>query len=411
MLAILVKWDRVSQGDRIRYTLFFRTFSRPRRLFPLPEQSEHNGCSSKGKVSPYDSKEIPVNKVIACLIAVVAALIVALALLNRQLTPPTAPAPAVSSSQPSSAKLPDLPDIGGSREPAAAAPEVTGTGKTLPPLPDSLEIGDPGIHRAPISNTTVTDGEGATAPSPTTDQASEPASSGTLPPAGTQTDSTSEPQQASAGSESAPAQASAEPEPAPAQASTEEKTQEPDIPTKPGKTAQAAPAVQQKPRPAAAQTSAQREKKDTAAKHEQPAQKAQKQPREKPARERAQAAKAEKPAEKAAAGTNESAQDTRRTGRVTVLTRNGGATVRLSASDEITYKHMILTQPDRFVIDLTGRWDVSTDAIPSNPLVTNIRLGRFKNRTRVVIDMTSQPRNAKVNLSKNRCRLDVRVDR
>lgn len=351
------------------------------------------------------------NKVIACLIAVVAALIVALVLLNRQLTPPTAPAPAVSSSQPSSAKLPDLPDISGSREPAAAAPEVTGTGKTLPPLPDSLEIGDPGIHRAPISNTTVTDGEGATVPSPTTDQASEPASSGTLPPAGTQTDSTSEPQQASAGSESAPAQASAEPEPAPAQASTEEKTQEPDIPTKPGKTAQAAPAVQQKPRPAAAQTSAQREKKDTAAKHEQPAQKAQKQPREKPARERAQAAKAEKPAEKAAAGTNESAQDTRRTGRVTVLTRNGGATVRLSASDEITYKHMILTQPDRFVIDLTGRWDVSTDAIPSNPLVTNIRLGRFKNRTRVVIDMTSQPRNAKVNLSKNRCRLDVRVDR
>ncbi len=411
MLAILVKWDRVSQGGRIRYTLFFRTFSRPRRLFPLPEQSEHNGCSSKGKVSPYDSKEIPVNKVIACLIAVVAALIVALVLLNRQLTPPTAPAPAVSSSQPSSAKLPDLPDIGGSREPAAAAPEVTGTGKTLPPLPDSLEIGDPGIHRAPISNTTVTDGEGATVPSPTTDQASEPASSGTVPPAGTQTDSTSEPQQASAGSESAPAQASAEPEPAPAQASTEEKTQEPDIPTKPGKTAQAAPAVQQKPRPAAAQTSAQREKKDTAAKHEQPAQKAQKQPREKPARERAQAAKAEKPAEKAAAGTNESAQDTRRTGRVTVLTRNGGATVRLSASDEITYKHMILTQPDRFVIDLTGRWDVSTDAIPSNPLVTNIRLGRFKNRTRVVIDMTSQPRNAKVNLSKNRCRLDVRVDR
>lgn len=400
MLAILVKWDRVSQGGRIRYTLFFRTFSRPRRLFPLPEQSEHNGCSSKGKVSPYDSKEIPVNKVIACLIAVVAALIVALVLLNRQLTPPTAPAPAVSSSQPSSAKLPDLPDIGGSREPAAAAPEVTGTGKTLPPLPDSLEIGDPGIHRASISNTTVTDGEGAPASSPTTDQASEPASSGTVPPAGTQTDSTSEPQQASAGSESAPAQAS-----------TEEKTQEPDIPTKPGKTAQAAPAVQQKPRPAAAQTSAQREKKDTAAKHEQPAQKAQKQPREKPARERAQAAKAEKPAEKAAAGTNESAQDTRRTGRVTVLTRNGGATVRLSASDEITYKHMILTQPDRFVIDLTGRWDVSTDAIPSNPLVTNIRLGRFKNRTRVVIDMTSQPRNARVNLSKNRCRLDVRVDR
>lgn len=411
MLAILVKWDRVSQGGRIRYTLFFRTFSRPRRLFPLLEQSEHNGCSSKEKVSPYDSKEIPVNKVIACLIAVVAALIVALVLLNRQLTPPTAPAPAVSSSQPSSAKLPDLPDIGGSREPAAAAPEVTGTGKTLPPLPDSLEIGDPGIHRAPISNTTVTDGEGAPAPSPTTDQASEPASSGTVPPAGTQTDSTSEPQQASAGSESAPAQASAEPEPAPAQASTEEKTQEPDIPTKPGKPAQAAPAVQQKPRPAAAQTSAQREKKDTAAKHEQPAQKAQKQPREKPARERAQAAKAEKPAEKAAAGTNESAQDTRRTGRVTVLTRNGGATVRLSASDEITYKHMILTQPDRFVIDLTGRWDVSTDAIPSNPLVTNIRLGRFKNRTRVVIDMTSQPRNARVNLSKNRCRLDVRVDR
>ena len=233
MLAILVKWDRVSQGGRIRYTLFFRTFSRPRRLFPLLEQSEHNGCSSKGKVSPYDSKEIPVNKVIACLIAVVAALIVALVLLNRQLTPPTAPAPAVSSSQPSSAKLPDLPDIGGSREPAAAAPEVTGTGKTLPPLPDSLEIGDPGIHRAPISNTTVTDGEGAPAPSPTTDQASEPASSGTVPPAGTQTDSTSEPQQASAGSESAPAQASAEPEPAPAQASTEEKTQEPDIPTKP----------------------------------------------------------------------------------------------------------------------------------------------------------------------------------
>ena len=401
MLAILVKWDRVSQGDRIRYTLFFRTFSRQQRLFLLPEQSEHNDCSSKGKVSPYDSKEIPVNKVIACLIAVVAALIVALVLLNRQLTPPTAPAPAVSSSQPSSAKLPDLPDIGGSREPAAAAPEVTGTGKTLPPLPDSLEIGDPGIHRAPISNTTVTDGEGAPAPSPTTDQASETASSGSVPAAGTQTDNASEPQQTSAGSE-----------PAPSQMAPEEKTQTTDIPSKPEKAAQAVPAVQQKPHPAAAQASVQREKKDTAAKHEQLAQKVQKQPREKPVREQhAQAAKAEKPADRAAAGNDESAQNTRRTGRVTVLTRNGGATVRLSASDEITYKHMILTQPDRFVIDLNGRWDVSTDAIPSNPLVTNIRLGRVKNRTRVVIDMSSQPRNARANLSKNRCRLDVRVDR
>ena len=153
------------------------------------------------------------NKVIACLIAVVAALIVALVLLNRQLTPPTAPAPAVSSSQPSSAKLPDLPDIGGSREPAAAAPEVTGTGKTLPPLPDSLEIGDPGIHRAPISNTTVTDGEGAPAPSPTTDQASETASSGSVPAAGTQTDNASEPQQTSAGSEPAPSQMAPEKKP------------------------------------------------------------------------------------------------------------------------------------------------------------------------------------------------------
>lgn len=341
------------------------------------------------------------NKVIACLIAVVAALIVALVLLNRQLTPPTAPAPAVSSSQPSSAKLPDLPDIGGSREPAAAAPEVTGTGKTLPPLPDSLEIGAPGIHRAPISNTTVTDGEGAPAPSPTTDQASETASSGSVPAAGTQTDNASEPQQTSAGSE-----------PAPSQMAPEEKTQTTDIPSKPEKAAQAVPAVQQKPHPAAAQASVQREKKDTAAKHEQLAQKVQKQPREKPVREQhAQAAKAEKPADRAAAGNDESAQNTRRTGRVTVLTRNGGATVRLSASDEITYKHMILTQPDRFVIDLNGRWDVSTDAIPSNPLVTNIRLGRFKNRTRVVIDMSSQPRNARANLSKNRCRLDVRVDR
>jgi len=190
------------------------------------------------------------------------------------------------------------------------------------------------------------------------------------------------------------------------------------------------PAAEAAPRPAAAAQAdavkhpagtpaaqAQPEKKVPAAKQE-----PQKQRREKTAAEQPQTEKndrsAGKPAGSASADRNAgrpaasaaAAQNVRKTGRVTVLTRTKGATVRINASDAITFKHMILTQPDRFVIDLTGSWDVSTDAIPGNPLVTNIRLGKFKNRTRVVIDMSSQPRSAKVNLSKNNRRLDVRVD-
>ena len=98
--------------------------------------------------------------------------------------------------------------------------------------------------------------------------------------------------------------------------------------------------------------------------------------------------------------------------RMVVLVRDKGATVRLNLGQTISYRQMLLENPDRVVIDVTGSYkDLKAPGIPDNPLVTNVRLGHYDNRTRIVVDLKAKPSSCRVILSEDRDRLDIRVDR
>ena len=81
-----------------------------------------------------------------------------------------------------------------------------------------------------------------------------------------------------------------------------------------------------------------------------------------------------------------------------VLARDKGATVRLVGAAPIAYKNMQLSGPERLVIDLDGKWQVTT-----------VRIGKGDDKTRIVIDLTGkiQP---KFTLSKDGHTLDIRLD-
>lgn len=98
--------------------------------------------------------------------------------------------------------------------------------------------------------------------------------------------------------------------------------------------------------------------------------------------------------------------------RMVVLVRDKGATVRLNLGQTISYRQMLLEKPDRVVVDVTGSYkDLKAPGIPDNPLVTNVRLGHYDNRTRIVVDLSAKPSSCRVILSEDRDRLDIRVDR
>lgn len=97
--------------------------------------------------------------------------------------------------------------------------------------------------------------------------------------------------------------------------------------------------------------------------------------------------------------------------RFVVYARDSGATVRLAGNGPLRYKSMNLENPDRVVLDLEGRWEVKTPAVPKNPLVNAVRVGEMDGRTRIVIDLKSKPRSAKVTPAKAGDGVDVRVDK
>ncbi len=96
--------------------------------------------------------------------------------------------------------------------------------------------------------------------------------------------------------------------------------------------------------------------------------------------------------------------------RFVVFSRDKGATVRLVGTAPIDYKSMTLNNPERLVIDLEGKWQIKAPGVPKNPLVTNVRLGKFADKTRVVIDLSGKPAHTRYILSKDRLSLDIRVD-
>ena len=48
--------------------------------------------------------------------------------------------------------------------------------------------------------------------------------------------------------------------------------------------------------------------------------------------------------------------------------------------------------------------------MPANPLVSNVRVGKMSDKTRVVIDLKEKPRATRLVLAKDGNTLDVRVD-
>ena len=96
--------------------------------------------------------------------------------------------------------------------------------------------------------------------------------------------------------------------------------------------------------------------------------------------------------------------------RFVVFSRDTGTTVRLVGTAPIDYKSMTLNNPERLVIDLEGKWQIKAPGVPKNPLVTNVRLGKFADKTRVVIDLSGKPAHTRYILSKDRLSLDIRVD-
>ena len=63
----------------------------------------------------------------------------------------------------------------------------------------------------------------------------------------------------------------------------------------------------------------------------------------------------------------------------------------------------------KLVIELDGKWQVKAPGVPKNPAVTNVRIGKGDDKTRIVIDLTGkiQP---KFTLSKDGHTLDIRLD-
>lgn len=96
--------------------------------------------------------------------------------------------------------------------------------------------------------------------------------------------------------------------------------------------------------------------------------------------------------------------------RFVVFTRNTGATIRLTGSTPVAYTSMNLSNPERLVVDLQGQWDVKAPGVPTNPLVTNIRIGKLSDKTRIVIDLQAKPKSTRFIPSKKSNMLDIRVD-
>lgn len=105
------------------------------------------------------------------------------------------------------------------------------------------------------------------------------------------------------------------------------------------------------------------------------------------------------------------AQVERNITKFVVLARDKGATVRLVGSSSLRqYKMNTLSNPDRLVVDLDGKWEVKAPGIPKNQIVGNIRLGKYDNYTKVVIDLKTKPKNTKIIFNNENKTMDIRLD-
>lgn len=75
--------------------------------------------------------------------------------------------------------------------------------------------------------------------------------------------------------------------------------------------------------------------------------------------------------------------------KITVSPAGNGANVRIAGTAVLAYKTMHLKSPDRVVVDLEGVWAVKAPGVPANKAVTNVRIGKQPDKTRIVIDLAT----------------------
>lgn len=83
---------------------------------------------------------------------------------------------------------------------------------------------------------------------------------------------------------------------------------------------------------------------------------------------------------------------------------------RITAADTIKAQSMMLKNPDRFVLDLQGKWGISLPPIPpTNPWLKKIRLGTNNGNTRLVFDLQKKPSKTEIKqLDTNKIEIQIR---
>lgn len=69
--------------------------------------------------------------------------------------------------------------------------------------------------------------------------------------------------------------------------------------------------------------------------------------------------------------------------------------VRVDGSEAMEYKTMHLKSPERLVVDIEGVWAVKAPGVPDNKYVSNVRIGKQSDKTRIVIDLKQVPQAVK----------------
>ena len=69
---------------------------------------------------------------------------------------------------------------------------------------------------------------------------------------------------------------------------------------------------------------------------------------------------------------------------------------RMTGAAPIRTKTLLLTGPDRYVVDLQGNWGIQLPRVPKDLWLSGIRLGHHEESTRLVFELTRAPKSAKV---------------
>lgn len=69
---------------------------------------------------------------------------------------------------------------------------------------------------------------------------------------------------------------------------------------------------------------------------------------------------------------------------------------RLTGAAPVKVKTLLLTNPDRYVVDLQGEWGIELPRVPKNLLLKGIRVGQRDGATRLVFELTRKPSAAQV---------------